>query len=308
LLIFAIAAGFMTFRALAPPTDWDSLTLHLRVPTQFLEKGNIYLPEDNLGSSFVQFVHMWYVPLLAFGSTAGPSLLSSFFALLLCLSAFAFSIHFLNPITASLSLAFFWANAVILLVAITPRVDVTLAFFLFAANYSLIKAIYNPLNFRCYYLSAVLFGISIGIKYNAFFYILAVSPLVFSAATSGSRGYSWCLRKLFIFGSLMAMSASPWLIKNIIQFHSPLYPFFAERQLEPWLADSYFNLSLQSSIIKSSIANSIQQMAKPFNLPDFIKTQDDLWWNMKDVFIPSIFFFLSCLFGGYLPGKKPSIG
>ena len=53
---------------------------HLRVPAQFLEAGRIYLLEDNLHVTYVQLVHMLYLPLLAYGSTSGPALLRPFFS------------------------------------------------------------------------------------------------------------------------------------------------------------------------------------------------------------------------------------
>jgi len=92
--ILGTAAQFMISQAMAPPLDWDSLMYHLRVPAQFLQKGRIYLPEDNLHTAFVQLVHMLYIPLLAFGSPAGAALVSTFFALGLGLAVFAFCLRF----------------------------------------------------------------------------------------------------------------------------------------------------------------------------------------------------------------------
>jgi len=276
LLIFGLAAAFLICMALAPPTDSDSLRLHLRVPAQFLQKGVIYLPEDNLAISFVQLAHMWYVPLLAFGGVAGPALFNTFFALALCLATFSFGLRFLNPQTATLSLACFWANTVILLVAITARVDVTLAFILFLGHYALLKALNDPSKIRLFLLSAILLGFGAGIKYNAIFYILALCPLIVWVFILGVRNYSWSVKQLLIFGSLVVIAASPWMIKNIFQFHAPLYPFFTERQVEPWLNNFYLDSSPLSSIIKSEIADSIQQMANPFNLIEYIRSPGKL--------------------------------
>ena len=170
LIIFGVVGFFLMIRAVAPPIDWDSLMYHLRVPAQFLQKGAIYLPEDNTHTGFVALVHMWYVPLLAFGGPAGPALLSSFLALALCLAAFAFCLHFLDKKIASLTLACFWGSSVILLVGITPRVDVTLAFFLFLSQFALIKAFYDPASLKFFYLAAFLLGSAIGIKYNAYIF------------------------------------------------------------------------------------------------------------------------------------------
>src|SRR5262249_13053426 len=58
LTVSAAAVGFVFLVAIAPPADWDSLMYHLRLPAQFLERGQIFLPEDNLHVAFVGLPHM----------------------------------------------------------------------------------------------------------------------------------------------------------------------------------------------------------------------------------------------------------
>ena len=121
---------------------------------------------------------MLYLPLLALGSSAGPALLSAFIAVLLGLAVFAFTARFLGDRTASLSLALLWGTTTLLLVAITPRLDVTLAFYLFLAHYALMLALSSSSSRAPLYLSAVLLGAAIGIKYNALPYILGLAPRI----------------------------------------------------------------------------------------------------------------------------------
>src|SRR2546427_295203 len=64
LSVFVVVALVVITGALTPPTDWDALMYHLRVPQQFLEHGSIYLTEDNAHWAFVSLPHMLYLPLL----------------------------------------------------------------------------------------------------------------------------------------------------------------------------------------------------------------------------------------------------
>lgn len=291
LIVFGVVGIFIIIMALAPPVDWDSLMYHLRVPAQFIQKGAIYLPEDNMATAFIALAHMWYVPLLAFGGPAGPALLSSFLALALCLAAFAFCLHFLDKKIANLTLACFWGSSVILLVGITPRVDVTLAFFLFLSQFALIKALYDPASLKFFYLAAFLLGSAIGIKYNAIFFLLALSPLVIWIALSGFRGFTGAIQPLLWFGLIVTITALPWLMKNYMLFTSPLYPFFTGRQMEPWI--SQFPVIPVSGLqVKNEISDGLQHIAKHFNLLDCIIAPGRLMVEGEGVFYTFNFIFL----------------
>ena len=291
LIIFGVVASFLIIRALSPPSDWDTLMYHLRLPAQFLQKGAIYLPEDNMYAAIAGPAHMWYVPLFAFAGQAGPGLLSSFLTLALWLAAFAFCLRFLDKKIANLTLACFWGSSVILLVGITPRVDVTLAFFLFLSQFALIKAIYDPAGLKFFYLSAFLLGSAIGIKYNAIIFLVALAPLVIWKALSGFNGFTKAVKPLLWFGLIVAITALPWLMKNYVLFQSPLYPFFTGRQLEPWL--SHFPVNPVLGIeVKNKIAAGLAHIAKHFNLFDYVVAPGRLMVEPEGRFYTFNFIFL----------------
>ncbi len=229
-----VIAGYLILKALSPPTNWDGFMYHLRVPVLFLQKGGIYLPEDNMHTAFVQLAHMWYIPLLAFGGLAGPAVVSAFFAIALSLAVFTFCLQYLDRTTASLSMVILWGSTVIIVVAVTSRVDVTVAYFLFLGQYALISSLLDIKKWPFFYLAAVLLGISIGIKYNALFYLVALSPLIWWVAWTHSRSYRNFLKDVFFFYFVVIAVISPWLIKNIYLFKS-FYPFYPNPQLVPWL-------------------------------------------------------------------------
>jgi hypothetical protein len=241
LVFFGAVAVFMISMAMTPPHDWDSLMYHLRVPAQFLQHGRIYLPEDNLHTAYVGLAHMLYLPLMAFGSESGPALVSAFFALALGLAVFEFCVRFLPGSTADLGLSSLWGSALLLLTAITPKVDVTLAFYLFLAHYALIRALSSSSSGPFVYLSAALLGLATGIKYLALIYFLALVPLIFRTAWCRQEGFGRSVRNLALFSILCLGAASPWLAKNWLLLGSPLYPFLSGLRIEPWLVGFYPN-------------------------------------------------------------------
>lgn len=234
-LVLVLVALFLLVFALAPPVDWDALMYHLQVPSQFLERRRIYLPEDNLRASYINLVHMLYLPLLAVGSESGPAVVSAIFALLLGVAVFSFATRFFSGATACLSVVLLWGTTTLLLVAITPRVDVTLAWYLFLAHYALLCSLEEPGNRRLFVLAGVLLGLSVGVKYHALPYLVGLSPLIVRAALVRSRGLASAVGEMAILGACVIAAALPWLLKNWILLRAPIYPVLATPLVEPWL-------------------------------------------------------------------------
>lgn len=267
LLIFGGVTAFITIMALAPPVDWDALTYHLQVPAQFLARGRIYLPEDNLHTAYVGLVHMLYLPLLAIGSSSGPALFSVFTALLLGLAVFSLSVRFLESRTASLCLALLWGTTTLVLVAVTPRLDVTLALYLLLAHYALLMTRTSSSDRRHLFLAAALLGFAFGSKYHAVPYILGLTPLVLWVSFSRWQRPGGSAGALLLSGLILIVVAFPWLLKNWILLGSPVYPFLADTALEPWLIPLYGSSTVPPSL-SAQVFSTLATARAPFNLLD----------------------------------------
>ncbi len=266
--VLTAVALFLLAMALAPPVDWDSLMYHLQVPADFLREGRIYVPADNLHVSRVGLFHMLYLPLLAAQSSVGPALLNASVAALLGLAAFALAARFFGARTAGLSLAILWGSTAIILVAITPRLDVTLTFFVFLAHYSLLRAFSSSIGWRQHFLlAAVLLGFATGIKYHALAYSVGLVPLVIWIALRHERNFISSLRPLVIFGALASVAALPWLAKNWLLLGAPLHPFLSKPILQPWLEQAYGSENLLASV-NPEIFQIIWQARTSFNVWD----------------------------------------
>lgn len=290
-LVLGLVAAVLLVQAVAPPTDWDSLMYHLHIPRQFLDAGRILVPEDNLHVAFVGLVHMLYVPALALQSPAAAAVLSVLFALLLGLATFSLAARFLNDETASFSLSILWATTSILLVAITPRVDIALALYLLLAHYALLIALSDTGRTAHLYLAAVLLGFAVGIKYHALAYALALAPLIAWVAQRRGNTLTGSLRPLALFGLLLSAAAAPWLIKNGLLLKAPLYPFFSETLLEPWLASLYGSSTVPSTV-DPEIFRALAEARFRFNLVDLFTAPGRLTVEQEGRYYHMNFLFL----------------
>lgn len=265
--VFAAVVVFMLLYALAPPVDFDALMYHLRVPQQFLDHRRIYLPSDNLHVSRVGLVHMLYLPLLALSSSVGPATLSAVLAVLLGLAVFAFCARLLDGNTASLSLGLLWGTTTILLVAISPRVDVSLTLYLFLAHYALLVALARPEWRKLFLLAAAFLGFAVGLKLTALPYIAGLGPLIAWIAFHRTRTVANSLQSLALFGLCFMAAVLPWLMKNWMLLGAPLHPFLAAPVLQPWLRPLFGGASWPSGV-NPDVLNFIWELRAPFNLRD----------------------------------------
>lgn len=263
LSVCGVLAVVLLTHAALPPTDWDALMYHLRVPAQFLRDGAIRLPDDNPHVAFVGLPHMLYLPLLAAGSAAGPALVSALSTLGLVLTAFALSRRFLDARTAGLGLAVLWGSTIIVVVGITARTDTILAFYLLLVHYLVLRAGETE-DARWLLLAAALGGMAFGVKYNALLYLVALAPLGWWLLRPGPKRAATVGLVLAAF----LLAASPWLIKNAILLGDPLYPYLGERRLEPWLARLYGGATT-SPPVDPAILGAVWRAQARFNLVDF---------------------------------------
>lgn len=273
----AVLAVVMVGIAAAPPTDWDSLAYHLYEPGLYLEAGRIFLPVDSLHGAFVGLAQLLYLPFLAVGSSSGPALLSVVAGLLLTLAVLAFCDRFLDADSAALSAILLWGSPVLLLVAVTPRVDVTLALYLFLAHYALLLALSASPDAETrrgtLVLGGLLLGLAFGVKLQAAPYILGLVPLAVWAARAD--GWSGAPSRLAAPVALGLAAALPWALKNWLLVGDPLYPLLSGPTLEPWLA-GMSAAGPEAPSIDGGLLGWIWSVREPFNLPDFFRSPEAL--------------------------------
>ncbi|MBW3554783.1 MAG: glycosyltransferase family 39 protein [Gemmatimonadetes bacterium] len=251
----------------APVTDWDSLMYHLTVPARWLENGWIHVPPDNLHVSRTGLLQMLYVLPLALGEPRAATLTGLGFALALCLAVYSLVRWHFGVRAAVFAGATFWAPATIWFVAVTPRNDVALVFFLLLAHDQLLRGLGRE-GRRPLALAGVLLGLAVATKFQALAYALALLPLaLLDRPVTGSR------RSLAAVGTRMGIVmagavvvALPWLIKNALLLGAPLYPLLSSPVPPPWVESL---AGAGAAVLPDSLGQTIWGASERFGFFDF---------------------------------------
>ena len=259
-LVLLLVAG-----AVAPPTEWDSLMYHLRIPLWLLETGRLAVPPDSFHVALVGGSHFASLPLLAAGLRSGPALMQVAALVLTVMGTVAMARE--ARLTRSggwLAVAMLLGSPAFVLVAITARVDVTLVLALVAAHLALLAAADAPAgdaaasdDRRLLVVAAALVAVAMGIKPQAGAYAIALIPLGWRAA----RGW----RAAIVAATVAAALSAPWYLKNLWLVGAPLYPKGAPGWFEPWLAE-LFGGRVRAAGIDAAILSALPEARASFNV------------------------------------------
>lgn len=267
LVTAGVVGAVLLLRGVAPPTDWDTLMYHLHLPDLFLDEGRVFVPRDTLHVAFVGLVHMLYLPPLALGSASAPALLSLAFGVLLALAVYRLAQRTVGSAAAEMAGVAIWGTTTIALVSVTARVDVTLLLFLTVGHAALYEALEGDGGRPWLLLAGLLAGFSVGVKYQAGAYVLAVIPLVAWAVVRARPGTGPDWRDVAVMGVVAAITALPWFAKNLLLLDAPLYPFLAQRLLPPWLAELHGSRIVPQAV-DTAVFGALSEVRQPFNLVD----------------------------------------
>lgn len=226
ILAFATVVLVMVLRALTPPHAVDEAIYHLAAVRRFLEAGSLTPLYDMAQGNTHLLAHMLYAPCLMLGADSAAKLLSVGFALLTGLALYAYARRFFDERVGYVAALAFFGAGMVVEVAITARIDVTLAGVLFLATYAMTVYLEDR-SLKWLWLSAFLSGAAIGIKLTGFLWV-AILGCTYLIQTLYRTPMKERLRHLrlgvFYFLILLAV-VGPWLLKNYVYFHDPFYPF-----------------------------------------------------------------------------------
>ena len=226
ILVFAAVVLVMVLRALTPPHAVDEAIYHLAAVKRFIEAGSLTPLYDIAQGNTHMLAHMLFAPCLMLGADSAAKLLSVGFALLTALSLYAYASRFLDRATGYLAALGFFGAGMVVEVAITARIDVILAGFLFFATYALTVYLEDR-NTRWLWLSAFLSGIAVSIKLTGLIWvaILGCVYLIHTLPKASLPELFLHLRRGALYFLILLAVISPWLVKNYVYFRDPFYPF-----------------------------------------------------------------------------------
>ncbi|MEW5806857.1 MAG: glycosyltransferase family 39 protein [Acidobacteriota bacterium] len=244
-----------------PPVHYDALEYHLSVPAEFIKNGGlVYLPHD-VQSNFPMNVEMLYLLSLLLSGWKVANFINFAFLPLIIALVYSFSKRFFGARSALFSALIVSSLFPIMELSTHPLVDLEFAFFTVASFLLAIFWLYEK-NDRYLYLSALLSGIALGIKYTALIFTLPLNLLFFILFIAVRREKTALnLMKMVLVILIMLAAASPWLIRNYINTGNPIFPA-ASKYLghEIWTEQ-------QDRLLKKAANESPRDLAEIWNLP-----------------------------------------
>jgi 4-amino-4-deoxy-L-arabinose transferase-like glycosyltransferase len=224
-LVLAVLATFLVFRALIPPRLGDEVIYHLAVPKRFVELGRIFPVYDNSLGNMPFLIHMIYAVCLLVKADIAARLFSLFLAFTTALALYGFCARFLTTRIGIVALLIFFAAGMVIEVAVTTRIDVSLAGTLFLAVYTMM--VYLDTGQKGWlYTSAMLSGFALGIKLTAGLWLALIGVMYLAESLQKKREpFAEMVKHSLIYIGVAAMIASPWYVKNWVWFDNPVYPF-----------------------------------------------------------------------------------
>jgi hypothetical protein len=170
-------------------------------------------------------IHMIYAVCLLAKTDIAAKLFSLLLTLTTSVALYGFCRRFFNCTIGLVAMFGFLAASMVIEVGVTTRIDVSLAGMLFLATYAMIIHLETG-RIGWLFTSAILSGFALGIKLNALTWIGCVLLMfLFESIVRLRRNIVRVTKSAVFYGVIALAVGSPWLLKNLIWFHNPIYPF-----------------------------------------------------------------------------------
>lgn len=222
---FAVFIALLALRSATPPHNFDEAIYHLSVAKQFAREGRVFPVYDNWGGNLPFLVQMIYAACMAVKADIAAKLFSLGLTIVTAFAVYGFCVRFLSRRVGAFAIFAFFGAGMVIEVAVTARIDVTLAGMMFLAAYAMMIYLESE-RAAWLYTSGLLSGLALGIKYTAAIWAaLLVMMLIVERVIRKRSRLSALAGQCVIFGVIALAVGSPWYIKNLIWFHNPAYPF-----------------------------------------------------------------------------------
>jgi 4-amino-4-deoxy-L-arabinose transferase-like glycosyltransferase len=288
-LIFAGLISLLVLRAATPPNTADELIYHLPVTKAFVDQGRVYPLFDNSLGNFSFLVHMIYAVCLLAKADIAARLFSLFLALGTALALYGFCARYLTRRLGVVAMFAFFAAGMVVEVAITTRIDVSLAGMLFLTTYAMFNYLHSQ-NIRWLLVSAALAGFSLGIKHSAGIWLLLIGVMYLVETLFRRREQvTAVLTQGILYALLAAVVASPWYLKNYLWFGNPLYPLitgevadFGDRGIRYFNANDEQKLEAHFQTATKEIPDVVREQEQAITAAANSREERNAlrWWNI----------------------------
>lgn len=224
MLPIILAALHGLIAANAPPTDWDSLAVHLEIPRQHALFGRLASLPWLIHGLDPMLVEMFYVPALVFRAAELPALVSLLFGGLMAAGLWVFGRGLASRPIALAAVALFVCQPAVTHVSGTPGTDFGVGLFAMLAFWSAWRGLESQKG-HWLALSGAFAGLAAVSKTTGVFLAVAL------ALTLAVRllGKDKELRRwgLFWAGAALLLSC-PWFLRSLIHTGNPVWPYMPQ--------------------------------------------------------------------------------
>ncbi|MFH1903925.1 MAG: phospholipid carrier-dependent glycosyltransferase [bacterium] len=224
---------FLAFTgALAPPLNYDTLSYHLAFPKLYVRAGKIFFIPHNMYSNLPFGVEMLYTLALVIKDGILAKLIHFSIGILCALTIFVLGRKYFDGNVGLLAAAIFYNMPAVCLSSTYAFNDLGLVFYGLLMLFCILNwsnGFATPKNEIVWLILAGIFcGFAIGTKYTGALYFIPTA-LIFIVAfivLKKEKVFKNTCRSVLLFIFFASLTFSPWLIKNLIYTHNPVYPLF----------------------------------------------------------------------------------
>tara|TARA_Y100000591_G_C21853096_1_gene712981 strand:- start:2971 stop:4518 length:1548 start_codon:yes stop_codon:yes gene_type:complete len=209
--------------SLAPPTDADSMNLHLSVPKYYLSVGEI-LPviyyRDMLSPPLVE---MWNLLCLMVKNGILAQFIQVIMGMFSALALYRLTYERLDDKSAIFVAVFYYISPKIIMLSGIAKPDTTYFGFIFLSLHFLI--LWKEKKYlKYFYISALLTGFSLATKYHGLFWTASIG-LVCVLYLYRAKGEFNFFKNIIIYGLLIIIVAFPFYLRNYLATGDPIWPY-----------------------------------------------------------------------------------
>lgn len=237
-----------------PPVSRDALNHHLAIPKIYLMHGGMHEIPSMHFSYFPMNLDLLYILPLWLGFDIGAKYIHFTFALLTATLIYRYLNKHLGQIYGAFGALLFLTTPIIIKLSVTAYVDLGLICFAWTCLYFLLCWIDTNFSINYLIFAGIACGLGLGTKYNGLillFITASMVPLLYSRMRNRTlsprdhRGRNINsivgLQHSLIFLSTALVFFSPWMLRNWVWTHNPVYPLYnnvfnpqeAQKTLEP---------------------------------------------------------------------------
>jgi hypothetical protein len=274
-----LAALYGLVCANAPPTEWDALAVHLELPKLYAQLGSL-LPLRWLSHGFDPMaVEMLYVPALVFKALELPAMTALLLQGLMAAALWVFASRLSSRLVALAAVALFLAQPAVIYVSGTPGTDFGVGLFGMLAFWSAWRGVESKQG-RWLMLSGAFSGLAEVSKTTGFFLAAALALILAWQALVRQRSlWRWAPG----WAGTAALFAAPWLLRNLICTHNPIWPYLP-RLFGGTPRDIYIFSRLKSATLEGAGSAWPQLLLLPFNL--ILKPAETFHHSSRELLIP----------------------